>query len=172
MKKISLFILFILICFFGKTQSIELYDLNAGNIEIESNNLFVSYTIGGSFVKSLQSQNNIVTQGIQQPLKSGLVTGTPFNFSNEKIEISAYPNPATNEVYVVLKNLKEALTAYIEVKNISGKSITMPYVQYILWNQQAIRLELSNLQPGYYIVSIVSQDNYERIGFFKLIKIK
>jgi hypothetical protein len=91
-------------------------------------------------------------------------TGLVDDFSQPK-SLAVYPNPAQNQVFVVLPQLP---SAYIQVQltDLSGKTVSVP-VQFAP-EQSEVRLEVDQLTSGMYFVRIVSGDQVFIGKFSKL----
>ena len=78
-------------------------------------------------------------------------------------EARVYPNPATDYVEVKLKNSDP--TAILQIISTAGSVVHQEPV-----SGELMRVELTNLQPGFYVVKIVSKSN--RIEPMKFMKQK
>ncbi|MDT7829508.1 T9SS type A sorting domain-containing protein [Pricia sp. S334] len=77
-------------------------------------------------------------------------------------KVKVFPNPATNLVNIL--GLKNTARAAIEIFDIYGNTVSAYH-----WaiRRNAVNIPISSLEPGAYIVSIVSEQQRIRIKFYK-----
>ncbi len=121
-----------------------------------------SYTIGQVVYTTNQgSSGNTVAQGVQQPFEISVVVGIP-EAKGINLEVSAYPNPTTDFLIVIVENYETANLQYM-VFDINGKLL-----QIVKATGQETKIETNNLVPSNYIVKVL--DNQKEIKVFKIIK--
>ena len=150
--KITLFLL-ALIHFsnVAKTQSLYQTVIGSGG----SDNSQLSWTIGEPVASTISDGNVTLTQGFQQPT---FVITNVSTVPVYGVEVSLYPNPATN--YVVIKS---------NIKNYSYKLINEigEIIQEGESSMSELTIDLSRCQSNKYFVKIVSEDE----TFFKSYKL-
>ena len=72
---------------------------------------------------------------------------TSSSIQSRNVNISVYPNPAKEELFISINNLKANSNAYFELYNIAGEKVI---AQNITGNN--VRLDLSNLSKGLYLL--------------------
>jgi hypothetical protein len=79
------------------------------------------------------------------------------SIAGEEVEIGVYPNPIRNSDALTVSNL-DANSGRVNIMNISGQIVA---TQEIDVNQTKIKVQISDLLPGIYIVSV------EQLGVYK-----
>jgi hypothetical protein len=72
---------------------------------------------------------------------------TSSSIQTVNANLSVYPNPAKEELFISINNLKANSNAYFELYNIAGEKVM---AQNITGNN--VRLDLSNLSKGLYLL--------------------
>ncbi len=106
---------------------------------------YYTYSVPEGGEKNTAANRNSFTVGTCSSLKNaGIATG-------ENKEISIFPNPAGNQVFVqgVSRNSK------IELYNVGGQLL----MEQMAVNNNLQTIELSSLQPGVYIVKVVGENS-------------
>ena len=123
-----------------------------------------SYTVGQVVYTTHEGTNgNSISQGVQQPYELSVVTGIP-EAKGINIEVSAYPNPATNYLTVKVTNYETANLQY-QVFDLNGKLLLTIHA-----TGQETQIQTSELVPANYFVKVF--DNKKEIKVFKIIKIE
>lgn len=166
----QIYTLLILLCtttLFGQTKFMEVIATAGGFGTGESTGISLSWTLGEAVVGTLNSSNQtlMLTQGFHQG--SLLGTGIDYpSFSNKQFAL--YPNPASNQANIVLRNLPQSLIE-IRVYNLTGTLIHyQKQVETGLGNYIEIPLTVSAYKPGLYLVRLVS--NGKTLSTLKLVK--
>jgi len=121
----------------------------------------VSYSVGQVVYTSGTGTNGSVAQGVQQPYEISVETGLEVA-KGITLQCSAYPNPATNFVKLMVENYTfEKLTC--QLYDMNGKLLKNKKVE---GNETSI--DMSNLAIATYFLK-VTQSNIE-IKTFKIIK--
>lgn len=161
MKRNKLYFLFFLITIisFFKSYSQQSVSVSGGNaIGIGGTS---SYSVGQITYTSQTSSGGNVNLGVQQPYE--IVTLGNDNFTEINLLISAYPNPTTNLLNLVVSDDKWNNLSY-QLFDINGKIVS---------NLQKIRasetsLSMQELQQGIYFLAVNSDG--KTIKTFKIIK--
>ncbi len=95
-KPIISFLFIYSICFIG-LQAQETILASGGNAT--GNGGSVSYSVGQIFYTTIASENGSLAQGVQQPYEIWVVTAIEEAIGIN-LEVSAYPNPATDFLYL------------------------------------------------------------------------
>lgn len=94
--------------------------------------------------------------------------------SNINSEITFFPNPSQNELYLNFKsdNISSKSIATIEILDMNGKTIKniMSEIQGQIGNNEPILIDISNLKNGAYFLNIVYKDSSLNNRTLKFIK--
>ena len=121
-----------------------------------------SYTVGQVvYTTSVGANGNSVAQGVQQAYEIQVVAGI-FAAKDISLNISAYPNPTTNYLIVMVANYETTNLQYL-VFDINGKLL-----QTVKATGTETKIETNNLVPANYFVKVL--DNKKEIKVFKIIK--
>jgi hypothetical protein len=120
----------------------------------------VSYSVGQVLYSTTNiSSNGFVTQGLQQPYDISVVTGIE---STLHLEMSVYPNPTTNFLYINLKDQKIENLSYhlfdLQGRELQREKITMEF----------ITLKMETFPPSTYFLKIT--DGIKPVKTIKIIK--
>ena len=85
------------------------------------------------------------------------------DYKKQNIEITVYPNPATNFIKIATKNVDETQPALVTITDFSGREL-------IKTQNSGEQINISSLKPGIYIVSYNIKGRY--LGYSRLIKAK
>ena len=123
-----------------------------------SQNNSLSWTIGEPFTETVQSTNNILTQGFQQ--KQDLISNSIFEL-DKIISVNCFPNPI-KEYLTLESNSTENLT--YQILNINGN--------IVLENKfcESTIIDFKPIMVGIYILNIYSS-TLKKIHSFKIQKI-
>ena len=111
----------------------------------------LSYTVGElAAVTTLQSSNNFLTQGFQQPSDFGVYVPS---VSGENFSMNVFPNPSTGQFYISVKTPKD-YTLTFSVYNMLGKSVIAPQSKALRGNAM-LPLDLSHQIVGIYLLECV-----------------
>jgi hypothetical protein len=77
---------------------------------------------------------------------------------------SAYPNPFTSNIKLVV-NSTSAKNAIVNLLNMAGQRVVNQLLQLQSGQNVVVLENLGNMQPGIYIVELVSEDgkNYQKV---------
>lgn len=161
MKKKMLFLLFGFFCGFHLLlcQSIQNNAITSSGNSLTSGNLQLDFSIGEFVTETFQNTNgDILTQGFHQPL----LTTTGITETNIFSDISVYPNPAGESVFIKIPVHYRLMK--IQIYDSSGKLLNT-----IHQKQGLNQINLTTLSSGIYYLRLTSQKQKQKT--FKVIKI-
>lgn len=120
-----------------------------------------SYSVGQVVYTSLPGSQGSVSQGVQQPYE--IATLGNDEFSEIKLLMAAYPNPATDILNLVVSNDKWDNLSY-NLLDINGRIIA----QNLKVTSSETKIEMEKLNQGIYLLSV--NENSKTIKTFKIIK--
>lgn len=120
----------------------------------------VSYSVGQVASISASGATGSVSQGVQQPYEIFIQTGISALDINP--EVLVYPNPATDLLYLEMKNYKAGKNSWKLFDN-QGKLLKNKKI-----SSNSTSIDLSGLKPGVYILNI--SGNREVVISYKIIK--
>lgn len=128
--------------------------------EGKAGNIYLTYTVGESFIETIQNDRSVLTQGFHQPTYVTTVVRDPFLPGT----ITVFPNPTTAMLQVELKemNLENIVLALYDAL---GKSITDAIPTAGRW-----QTDLSGLAGGSYFLR-VTDTKTNQSSIFKILKI-
>ena len=154
-----LFILLLTIISFAKSYSQETVAVSGGNATGSGGSS--SYSVGQITYTSQTGSGGIITLGVQQPYE--IVTLGNDDFTEINLLISAYPNPATDMLNLVVNDDKWNNLSY-QLLDINSKIVSN--LQKITVSETSFSMQ--KLQQGIYFL-LVNEDN-KTIKTFKIIK--
>jgi hypothetical protein len=109
--------------------------------------------------------SNSTTQGLGWSAKYWTLKNGDGIHENDYEKISVYPNPVSSEM--IINNQKSIHGAIVvSIFDYSGKEVyTMNQSKE---NSDPIKIDVSNLEAGFYIVSVQSENHSYRAKFIKL----
>jgi hypothetical protein len=153
MKFIFSIVVAVAICANINGQSLTPTVYSTSGSTFENANFSLSYTIGEAITATVSTNNNILTQGFQQPVYE--VVSDVTNYANSlSININVFPNPTDKLVHVEF-NAPENKKAVMYLYDISGKVISTETLQAN--TVQTINLE--NAATGQYHLKIIDVSN-------------
>ncbi|MCK4661748.1 MAG: T9SS type A sorting domain-containing protein [Bacteroidales bacterium] len=172
MKKILIFILIITACSSTYSQKIVREVMTSAGDMIRFDDKCFSYTLGETINETFHGSNgSFLMQGFQQSLMSlknnhqEKNTKTENVLISDKFEITVFPNPASDFLYINNKSGSESICV-VELYNTQGvKLIRGKYIN------SKTRLSLTNIPNGFYFLRIISKEN-NSIDIFKIQIIK
>lgn len=120
----------------------------------------VSYSIGQVDHITANGSGATITQGLQQPYEIYVITG--FEAAGIELTASVYPNPASEQVTVYLKDLSSPDLGYI-LSDAKGKLIK----QNKLSNAETV-IPMAELSKASYFITVMNGKDV--IKTFKIIK--
>ena len=121
----------------------------------------ISYSIGQIGHTTTSSSSGSLAQGVQHAYEISVVSGVDSP-QKIKLEISAYPNPTIDFLYLKIQNYNQSHLSY-QLFDMSGKLIRK---QDILYSETRISME--SLATATYFIRV--QENDIIIKTFKIIK--
>ncbi len=121
----------------------------------------ISYSAGQIVFNSIQGSTGTVTQGVQQPYEIMVVTGVE-EASGITLEISVYPNPATDFLKLIIQNYETGNLRF-QLYDINGISLRNSKIE-----SGETSITMSNLASGTYFLKIT--DKNLPVKTFKIIK--
>ena len=155
--KFSIIIVLSCICFGVKSQEV----LPSSGGDATGSGGEISYSVGQVFVQTSYNSNESILEGVQQPYEISEISNLE-KAESINLELSAYPNPASNYLLLQVNNIEFAGLSY-RLYNINGELISDGNV---LSNTTSIQLE--TLQPATYFLKITR--GTKEIKTFKIIK--
>lgn len=110
----------------------------------------LSWTAGELFVKTLEIDNHILTQGFQQNKLTITATRQP----RLTLEVKVFPNPAHNRL---IAEFPSPMPSRLQLFNLQG----IPLLKKRSAEKQ-VTLELGHLPAGAYFLRIISADRKEQ----------
>ena len=158
MKTLLPFILLILYAWpYGFSQEV----IATSGDYYSSNNSRISWTLGELVVETFESNDAVLTQGFHQ----GNISITAIQESLElNLEISAFPNPATDMVIVKIESYKSEKLSFT-LFDANGKLILKQEL-----NSYETDIPLDKYAPAIYFLKVY--DDSKEIKTFKIIKSK
>lgn len=120
-----------------------------------------SYTVGQVVSATISGTSGTVTQGVQQPFEISVLTAVA-EASGITLEVSVFPNPATDFVTLKIENYESDNLSY-SLLGINGTLLQSDKV-----NGDETMIQLGNIIPGTYLLKIA--DKNKDIKTFKIIK--
>jgi hypothetical protein len=121
----------------------------------------ISYSAGQIVNATIQHSAGTITQGVQQPFEILVVTDIK-EASGILLEVSVYPNPATDFIKLIIENY-ETLNLRFQLYDINGVVIRNSKIETAETN-----IIMSNLAPGTYFLKVT--DKNLTVKTFKIIK--
>ena len=127
----------------------------------------VSYTAGQiAYITISGTNGNTLAQGVQQPYEISVITGIKQSCIN--LEISAYPNPTSEFLYLKIE-LKEFGFLRYQLFNVNGQLLE---TKKIVDDQTVIKM--ANLTSGIYFLKVIEETinntSQKDIKTFRIIK--
>jgi hypothetical protein len=151
-------------------QTLSPVELNTAGSVQKANGYSLSYSVGGTAVTTLSATNNMLTQGFQQPDNIIIVHVEPLD--KLMVTVNAYPNPAKDFINVSLRNLEQPVVCRAEILSTSGASSPLSGDVYEFDGKNSAQIDLSNVLPGLYRITLVSKSENKPVASFMMIKIK
>lgn len=119
------------------------------------------YSVGQVAFSTVSSTSGSVTEGVQQPYEIMTITGIP-EFQGVRIELSAFPNPAVDRLFITAENIEELSLRYVLYDN-GGRLL-----QTDILNGSITEIPMDGFPPAAY--SLVVFSDSDRIKTFQIIK--
>lgn len=151
-------------------QTLSPVEMNTAGSVQKANVYTLSYSMGGTAVTTLSADNAMVTQGFQQPEYYIITHVQPIN--KLQVTVNAFPNPADKYINVRLTNLEQPVVCRVDIMSSSGNRYPLSVNYYELNGNNSVQLDLSQLLPGFYVVSLINKNGNHTIASFMMVKIK
>ena len=127
-------------------QTLDRWVLGSAGEYFQGNGYSLSWTMGEAITETFNNYQFTLTQGFQQADK---VTVTAIKEPlADLLDISVYPNPATDVLNVSIKNLEDELII-VQLHSLSGEKIISEKT-----NEKHIRLNVAELASSQYLLSL------------------
>ena len=128
----------------------------SGNYDYNANNS-ISWTIGELVIETESNSNNTLTQGFHQT--NYIITD--MEDSELDYQVSVYPNPTTNHVFVKMNNTEDF---HIYLYDLNGKMLSHSKNE-----KQTAQIDMSIFAAASYILRLYNAEN-QFIRSYKIIK--
>jgi hypothetical protein len=154
---IAFFIVFSTVLFSQET-------IPAGGGEATGNDGSASYTVGQVFYQVHNGEGGTANEGVQQPYEIFVITSIE-NIPDISVIIVAYPNPVTDNLMLVIKDLIDfpLETFHFRLSDINGRVIQSDIVA-----GRQTRIDMHNLPPAVYFLKVT--DNIRELKTFRIVK--
>ena len=148
MKK---FIIFISICISGPviSQSVSPQVIGSSGDDFQATSSQLSWTLGETVTETFSTGTNYLSQGFHQTTLSA----TPIEDHDESLSFSVFPNPATEELQLMLNNSKELFL--VKLFDVKGSLIHSSD----LYGSVQTSINVSNISTGTYLLHLTDQNN-------------
>lgn len=162
MKYIPL-VLLVIIPFICRSQNFEPKKtthatINASGGDFSDNGGTISYSIGQVFFSALDAPENLILEGVQQPL---VISARPIVEKEKNFRVVAYPNPGTNYFIIEASTYADLALSY-NFMDLQGRLLKAER----FGKSGTTRVNIASLPVGMYLLRI-----YENGKFIKTIKI-
>lgn len=131
---------------------------SGGNASSGSGN--VSYSVGQPFYTTINGTTASLSQGVEQPFEIQTVLGADnFNIS---LELSVYPNPTTDFIYLKVKESSFESLQY-QLFDLNGRIIENNKV-----SDFSTIIQMDKYPSAVYLLKVI--DNNKEVKTFKIIK--
>jgi hypothetical protein len=160
-KKISSLIVFLVVY---SSVLFSQQTIPAGGGEATGSGGSASFTVGQVFYQVYEGEGGTVSEGVQQPYEIFVVTSVE-NIPDISVIVVAYPNPVTDNLMLVIKDLNDFSneTIYFRLSDINGRVIQSDKVA-----GRQTRIDMQDLPPAVYFLRVT--DNRRELVTFKIVK--
>lgn len=120
----------------------------------------VSYSVGQIFYTTVNGTTAYLSQGVEQPFEIQTVLGLD-NF-NVSLELSVYPNPTTDIIYLKVKESSFETLQY-QLFDINGRLIENNKI-----SENSTIIQMGKYPEAIYLLKVI--DNSKEVKTFKIIK--
>ncbi len=121
----------------------------------------VSYSVGQISYTTMESQDGIITEGVQQPYEIFVIVGID-EAEDITVFCQAYPNPTTGNLSLKVESYNSENLSY-QLIDFNGRVITNDKVEGAITS-----IDMTNLPPSTYFLKVL--DGNRKIKTFKIIK--
>ncbi len=166
MKRIWILLTVVLLSQAGFSQSLERSVISSvGGSWTNGSTFAMDYTVGEVMVSTLNSANNFLTQGFQQPF-STMVVSVPEESSEQAL---IYPNPVVSDFQIQLVSPDQG-DYQVMVYDMLGQLVSSSTTRLAEQSAGIITTDVSSFSTGNYFVRVVY--NQQLVFSGKIIKIQ
>jgi hypothetical protein len=129
-------------------------------LEVLNNELYVA----GSFIAINGDTMNYVSKWIGGSYVDTCGTLSNIDEQRENLELSIYPNPATNQITIEF-DLVDVKNAVIEIKNVLGQ--TLRSMDVFQQGQSKLEIDISDFPQGLYVIQLINGNEVSCRKFLK-----
>lgn len=148
MKRISGFILLLIIAISVSGQQVDRHVISSGGGQFQNNLISMDWTLGEPVILTFENDNAILTQGFHQDY---LRITEIEDLIEESFEIKVFPNPASSFIHLKISN-EETLQPFIQLYDLHGKQLLNK--QLAPSNKIDEQIELTGFPNGTYILKV------------------
>lgn len=123
----------------------------AGNL-FATESISLEFTIGDIAIKTLNSEVLILTQGFLQPNNPATIS---IKSIHQKLKWNIYPNPATTYINLSFSQILHTNKYKVDIHDLNGRLVLENKLI-----EQNNNIDISELQPGTYLVKIKNNNQY------------
>lgn len=156
----------------GQTINLERSIISSGLLNSKNiGPINISSTIGQVFTTTLSNSNLTLTQGFHQSGSIIISNNNSIEDFNLSLDVSIYPNPAINNLYVKIQSTGINQRFRGEIFDVFGRRVLLLGVDEYLLTDYQYEIDFSNFQSGYYFLRIYEEEgnNYKD---FKIVKVE
>ncbi|MEA3496629.1 MAG: T9SS type A sorting domain-containing protein [Bacteroidota bacterium] len=166
MKKSLILNIFIFFWIVANGQSLGPTVIASTGADLSANGIRISATVGEMAVQTFRNSGKIITQGFQQgPI---IFLGVKKDYFSD-VKVNVYPNPVSDYVNVAING--EFENAEIQIFDMLGKIIKPPLYYNKISDCQNIRIDLSEIKRGAYLIRVFD-NNKKLFSDFKILKVR
>lgn len=136
-------------------------NINSTGGNINSIDGSVSFSIGQLFYSVNSSSDGSVIEGVQQPYEISVVSGVN-DLKDVDLNLVVYPNPASDELNVKIKNYKNEILSY-QLLDLNGRIVLGSKIE-----GEETHIQVRTIVPSTYILKIIN--NKGETKTFKVVK--
>ena len=157
----GMFVFMIFMSIDGQAQEQQQYVFASQGNYTESGDMSVSWTIGDSFITTVESSDGTLTQGFQQ---SFLKIKKVQNIELASFNAQVFPNPTSGILNVRLEDEVKEYT--MEILDVTGKLMHKSNE-----NQRLVEMDMTSYASGQYFIRLFNL-NEKTMSIFEIIKLK
>ncbi len=160
-KKVKFTLLLLLTIGFGAQYTCAQTSVNSSGGNSSGTEGSVSYSVGQVVNNICSGSSGSVHEGIQLPWEISVISGVERTDIN--LNLVAYPNPTTNDLFLTLDRLEQVSSTYYAVFDNAGKMLSNNKII-----DRSTTISMRGLPIGIYYLKIFQ--NEKDIKTFKIIK--
>ncbi len=155
-----IFTLLLVCTFFVGSAQTNLHELvSSSGGSFSGNNVLMDWSLGEIVTETVSTDNNVLTQGFHQDVYE---ISEIFRVPNELFEVSVFPNPTSNTVFIKISEKNNSADNYT-ISDFSGRCIAAGVL-----NSDMQSIDFSTFTKGIYILNIYREGI--KVHSFKIIK--